>query len=221
MLCGVLGAFYLATQGFAASTQQLQAQLQQAVGQQQWQASIDLVDQMIRAYPPRQRGSLQNYREKLRALLDPEVWRGYQLPFPRRQCHPVLQGNHGSYSHYLPSNRYAWDFGMQRGSLITAAAAGQIGVIESNRGDGMAIVIDHTPQVRTLYGHLSSVTVKRHQAVRAGQVIGRSGVSRNGVPHLHYSVITHHPMRSLPSSFLDVAGETGVPQAGYRYCADR
>ena len=55
---------------------------------------------------------------------------------------------------------------------------------------GTAIVLEHSHDVRTLYGHLSKVNVQPGQKVERGAVIGYSGnTGRSTGPHLHYEVL--------------------------------
>lgn len=55
---------------------------------------------------------------------------------------------------------------------------------------GNSIIIDHGCGLQTLYGHLSSINVKAGDAVKRGQVIGRSGqTGLAGGDHLHFSVL--------------------------------
>lgn len=199
------------------SAEDLYQRLTLAIQSQQWHQAIQIVDQLMYA-APRRYFELRAYRNKLIFLVvdasaDGRI-RGFYLPF--FGCSQVLQGNQGRFSHYLDSNRYAWDFGLAIGSPVRAAAAGEVTEIEPNRGDGKAVVIDHAPGFRTLYGHLSQVTVRRGQKVRVGEVIARGGRSSNGVPHLHYSLITHYPMVSLPSEFVE-----GIPKQGDIVCASQ
>jgi len=55
---------------------------------------------------------------------------------------------------------------------------------------GNAIIIDHGCGLQTLYGHLSSIDVKAGDAVKRGQVIGRSGqTGLAGGDHLHFTTL--------------------------------
>lgn len=55
---------------------------------------------------------------------------------------------------------------------------------------GNTIIIDHGMGVFSLYGHLSSVNVKKGQEVKKGEMIGRTGITgMAGGDHLHFSMI--------------------------------
>jgi len=68
-----------------------------------------------------------------------------------------------------------------------------MGVVEmaGYYGDyGKAVLIKHPSGYMTLYGHLSEISVKAGQEVKAGQVIGKVGsTGRSTGPHLHYEVL--------------------------------
>jgi murein DD-endopeptidase MepM/ murein hydrolase activator NlpD len=50
-------------------------------------------------------------------------------------------------------------------------------------------VIDHGYGYRSIYGHLSQLTVKRGQKVKRGDFIGLSGTTGTSTgPHLHYQI---------------------------------
>lgn len=76
------------------------------------------------------------------------------------------------------------------GSLVGAADDGVVIVASYDVGHyGVAVFIDHNNGYITHYGHLSSISVREGQRVRAGQIIGRSGASgRVTGPHLHFTV---------------------------------
>jgi hypothetical protein len=91
-----------------------------------------------------------------------------------------------------------------------AARDGTVGVAKAGCHDGdhqctNLVTINHADGTVALYSHLTlgGALVKAGDAVRAGQLIGRSGETGNtgGLPHLHFSV---HPCGALP----------GLPQAG-------
>ena len=55
---------------------------------------------------------------------------------------------------------------------------------------GKTIIIAHPGGWKSLYGHLSKIWVKRGQAVKQGQFIGRSGDTGYSTgPHLHFELI--------------------------------
>jgi len=95
------------------------------------------------------------------------------------------------------------DLAAPLGTPVVAAAAGEAHVVESTTGFGLHVVIDHGGGLRTLYGHLSSVTVADGAAVSAGEAIGGLGSSGNSTgPHLHFEVdrngIAENPREIVP-----------------------
>ena len=89
---------------------------------------------------------------------------------------------------------YGLDFTAPRGTEIYATGDGKVtSVRRSNRGYGNHIVIDHGYGYETLYGHMTSFTVKKGQKVKRGDVIGFVGSSGTSTaPHLHYEVRKNH-----------------------------
>lgn len=85
----------------------------------------------------------------------------------------------------------AWDIGIPVGTPIYAVADGtvgsQIGVSSSRPNDGSRLTLS-IPGNAYYYAHLSQLAVKAGQKVKAGQLLGYSGVSQNGAPHLHIGV---------------------------------
>jgi murein DD-endopeptidase MepM/ murein hydrolase activator NlpD len=64
------------------------------------------------------------------------------------------------------------------------AFAGPLGIY------GSTAILDHGFGLFTLYAHLSTMDVKAGQAVKKGDVIGRSGMTGlAGGDHLHFSII--------------------------------
>jgi murein DD-endopeptidase MepM/ murein hydrolase activator NlpD len=82
------------------------------------------------------------------------------------------------------------DIAVPRGTWVGAAAAGVVIAASYNIGHyGTAVFIDHKNGYITHYGHLSSISVRVGQKVRAGQFIGKSGATgRVTGPHLHFTI---------------------------------
>jgi murein DD-endopeptidase MepM/ murein hydrolase activator NlpD len=92
-------------------------------------------------------------------------------------------------------NRSGVDIGAPTGTPIKAAYHGTVVVateVGYNGGYGKYVVIDHDIEgrtVRTIYGHMNSVTVSPGQSVSRGQTIGTVGSTGNSTgPHLHFEV---------------------------------
>jgi septal ring factor EnvC (AmiA/AmiB activator) len=76
------------------------------------------------------------------------------------------------------------------GTPIYAPAAGTVVHSGPAQDYGTTIVLDHGQEIRTLYGHLSKLTVQPGQRVVRGTLIGYTGnTGRSSGPHLHYEII--------------------------------
>jgi murein DD-endopeptidase MepM/ murein hydrolase activator NlpD len=84
------------------------------------------------------------------------------------------------------------DIKAQTGTPVHAPAAGTV-VVAGRAGDfGNAVIIDHGQNIRTLYGHLSKVSVRPGQKVERGTFLALSGnTGRSSGPHLHYEIYVH------------------------------
>jgi hypothetical protein len=78
-------------------------------------------------------------------------------------------------------------------------------VVSANRGKvlfaeelgiyGNCVIIDHGMGVQSLYGHLSSFTVKEGDMVEKGQEVGKSGITGlAGGDHLHFTMLVNGQM---------------------------
>jgi len=87
------------------------------------------------------------------------------------------------------------DFVAPTGTEIYATGKGVVKSIEKvkhgkGRGYGNHIVVDHAYNYKTLYAHLSVISVKPGQKVNRGDIIGYVGnTGTSTAPHLHYEVI--------------------------------
>ena len=96
------------------------------------------------------------------------------------------------------------DYPVPVGTPVQAAADGVVFDDAPGFEFGTYIQIDHMNGYQTLYGHLSSKSVKVGDHVRGGQVIGKSGQSGNVTgPHLHFEVRKGSNNPVDPSTFLN------------------
>ena len=85
---------------------------------------------------------------------------------------------------------------------IIAPADGTVEDDERDRFLGNVIKLDHGEGVKTIFGHLSRITVKKKDKIKRGQVIGYMGNSgRSTGTHLHYS-ITRSEMHFDPMDYI-------------------
>jgi murein DD-endopeptidase MepM/ murein hydrolase activator NlpD len=82
------------------------------------------------------------------------------------------------------------DIAADRGTPIRAPAPGTV-VSAGPMGDyGLAVILEHRPDLRTLYGHLSKIYVVAGQRVERGHLVGLTGNSgKSSGPHLHYEIL--------------------------------
>jgi len=83
------------------------------------------------------------------------------------------------------------DFTAPTGTDIYATGDGRVTkVVYSRRGYGTHVIIKHGYGYKTIYAHMSKITVKRGQMVKRGDVIGKVGsTGTSTAPHLHYEVV--------------------------------
>jgi murein DD-endopeptidase MepM/ murein hydrolase activator NlpD len=155
---------------------------------------------------------------------------GFKLPFPGGTTRKCTQGNNGKFSH-TGFSAYAFDWGIGVGGSVVAARDGRVTHIRQNssrsgcspayRNDANFIVIRHSDNTESVYVHLkrNSARVAVGDYVRSGQVIAEVGNSGYVCgAHLHYYVRRAGSNKwSVPTTFLDVKTNNGVPTGGNWY----
>ena len=83
-----------------------------------------------------------------------------------------------------------FDLAVTAGIPVKAANAGSVLLAEWLGIYGNCIILDHGMGVASLYGHLSSIDVKRGDPVTRGQIMGRSGMTGLAAgDHLHFTML--------------------------------
>ncbi|MFO7610064.1 MAG: M23 family metallopeptidase [Candidatus Krumholzibacteriia bacterium] len=81
------------------------------------------------------------------------------------------------------------DFSTPVGTPVRVTGDGTVASVQTQRGFGKVVKIDHGNGVTTVYAHLDRILVKKGQRVGRGEVIAHSGSSgRSSAPHLHYEI---------------------------------
>jgi murein DD-endopeptidase MepM/ murein hydrolase activator NlpD len=81
------------------------------------------------------------------------------------------------------------DIGAPVGTAVHAPAPGRVVFAGRHPEYGIAVIIEHGGDTKSLYGHLSRLDVRVDQNVERGQVIALTGnTGRSSGPHLHYEI---------------------------------
>ena len=144
---------------------------------------------------------------------------GFRLPIASGKDVRVEQGWNSTFSHN-GKNAYAYDFGLDLGTDVMAAAAGVVAFVHDGEtacggphllDNANYVTIYHDDGSATLYAHLSTVAVKVGDTVAAGQVIARSGNTGYSqcIPHLHFArqYQGRGVTQSIPVYFIGYPGE--------------
>ena len=109
-----------------------------------------------------------------------------QLKKPFDGNYPITQKFGEKYTNEAGHNGI--DYALPMGTPVLAAADGIVHVAGiDNTGYGNYVIIKHTWNAGTLYGHLRNWNVIPGQSVKAGDIVGYSGNSGNSTgPHLHF-----------------------------------
>jgi len=161
------------------------------------------------------------------------AWRSseYVLPYPVGTAYVVSQANCSNGGH-RGADRYAYDFWMGIGTLVSAARDGEVvevvesfsdhttGALETN-----LVLIEHGDGTVAIYAHLTQfgALVDLGQSVSAGDPVGLSGNSgpTGGKPHLHFAVAScPSGCPTLPVTFRNTAPNPDGLQQFQSYTAE-
>ena len=79
-----------------------------------------------------------------------------------------------------------------------------------NGGHGRLVVVRHFNGLETAYAHLSKISVKPNDTVRAGQVLGKGGATGNARgSHLHF-ITSYKGVAINPEYLLDFSEERKI-----------
>ena len=85
-----------------------------------------------------------------------------------------------------------YDLSVTRHYPVEAANSGAVAFVGDLGIYGNTVILDHGLGLYTLYGHLSSIDLKRGDPVKQGQILGKTGeTGLAGGDHLHYGVYLH------------------------------
>jgi murein DD-endopeptidase MepM/ murein hydrolase activator NlpD len=104
---------------------------------------------------------------------------------------PVNSGFGGRTSPWSATSEFhsGLDIGAPIGTLVKSPAPGTVVFAGVNAEYGQTLIIDHGNETKSLYGHLSKLSVAVNQKVQRGDVIAMTGnTGRSSGPHLHYEI---------------------------------
>ena len=103
------------------------------------------------------------------------------------------------------------DFAVPVGTKVHACADGRVVFADRRIITGKSIILEHLPEVYSIYYHLSEINVKKGQMVKRDEVIGKTGATGLATgPHLHWEVrvsgVAVNPEVFLKNKIIDKSG---------------
>jgi len=81
------------------------------------------------------------------------------------------------------------DISAPAGTPVHAMKPGRVVFTGTMSGYGLTVIVDHSPNLRTLYAHLSRIDVASGEEVAHRAIIGAVGATGNATaPHLHFEI---------------------------------
>lgn len=140
--------------------------------------------------------SLRSGLHEILAHLNEQQSRAKRIPtlLPVASDKAWLSGRYGWRKEPMSGNKRDFHYGIDIAgpwkSRIIAPADAKVIKVSKDKYLGIYIKLEHTGQIKTLYGHLAVASVKTGQTVKRGDVIGIMGnTGRSTGTHLHYGIL--------------------------------
>jgi len=96
------------------------------------------------------------------------------------------------------SSRNGIELSLPEGQPVRAVHEGTVAFAEPFSGYGNLVIVDHGDKGFSLYGHLSTVSVKKGDRVEAAAPVGLTGRNPSGNPSLYFELrVDGHPVDPL------------------------
>lgn len=120
-----------------------------------------------------------------------KYWSGpFLTPIPSEYTSPY--GTKRVFNGQLKSFHNGIDLKAATGTEVRAPAGARVVLAKDLFFSGGTVILDHGYGVMTLYAHLSEIKIKVGTEVKAGDLLGLSGMTgRVTGPHLHWAAILH------------------------------
>ena len=117
------------------------------------------------------------------------IWSGSFIdPLPGKEIGTIF-GVRRVINKVPKSSHSGVDIGADEGEPVMAPNDGVVVLVDDQFFSGNSVILDHGQGIYTMFFHLSTVEVRRGQAVQKGDVIARVGsTGRSTGPHLHWGV---------------------------------
>jgi lipoprotein NlpD len=140
---------------------------------------------------PPERGAREASAEP-RETPDPSPAASATAPAPSRATRlawPLRGVLYGRYGVRQGHRHDGIDIAAPEGTIVGAAAAGQVIYVGEQAGYGNIVILRHGDALVTLYAHASRILVEEGQTVARGDPVARVGqTGRTTGPHLHFEV---------------------------------
>ncbi len=169
---------------------------------------VEIADDSKVNPPPHELRRIEEEQKRVAQLWALATPRRFELPLTPPLGHLPAGGRFGArriFNGEPRSPHSGTDYPARTGTAVFAAAAGRVALAEDQFFAGRAVYVDHGDGLITMYFHLSEISVRPGQEVRAGDELGRVGATgRVSGPHLHFAA-RWRGARLDPTLLLDIS----------------